>query len=211
MKHTLMLFLAITLIPSAIAQQQYRENIYVFSLNPSSQVPAIEECVTALDKLATRRNIHDINPTFGSRFKINSVDTSGRHGKVINNAVEEIGEILICQDGQTYPTEMNLTPVYYEISIGNRTFKVEGGGTSPNFPDTPTLPGGGSQFTPPGFPVPGENRAVSNFNGSVLPAIPGRVGGAYMESALTGDSGEFDDGLRFNTIHVLRVLLPVRE
>ncbi|MEH6571100.1 MAG: hypothetical protein V7709_18620 [Halioglobus sp.] len=206
MKYAILLILTLILMPSAIAQQQYTENIYVFSLDFASGVPADDECAAAVARLSKRLLVSGINPTFGVRFKINSVDTSAKRGKVTNMAVEEIGEMLVCQDGQTNPPEMNLIPIYNEITIGSRTFRVEGAGIHPAFPDI--LPGGLVQYTPPGYPS--DERRIVNINGSVMSGIPGEKGGSYMESALVGGSGEFDDGLTDNAIHVLRVLIPVK-
>lgn len=207
MKHLILLILALVIVPSAIAQQQYRENIYVFSVDRSVAVPADDECTRAVAKLEKRTMVSGIIPSVGGgvRFKIFSVETGSKRGKVTDMAAEEIGEILICEDYQTNPPEMNLIPIYYEITIRDRTFKVEGSGTHPAFPDT--LPGGAVQYTAPGYPTP--ERAIFNINGSVMPGIPGRSGGALMLSALNGNAGEFDDGLRSNVISVLRVLLPV--
>ncbi len=205
MKHAILLILTLALVPSAIAQQQYRENIYVFSLDFSSGVPADDECTAAVAKLERRLMVSGINPTFGTRFRIHSVDILAKKGKVTNMAVEEIGEMLICHDLETNPPEMNLVPIYHEITIGSRTFLVEGAGMHPAFPDV--LPGGRVQMTPPGYPT--SERFILNLNGTVLPAVPGSRGGSYMESILLGNSGEFGDGLSSNSIIVLRVLLPV--
>jgi hypothetical protein len=205
MKYAILLILTIALAPNAIAQQQYKEKIYVFSLDFSSAVSADEECTRAVAKLENRTQISGIIPTFGTRFKINSVETSSTQGKVTDMAVEEIGEMLTCHDEEANPPEMNLVPIYNEITIGDRTFLVEGAGRHPLFPNI--LPGGRVQMTPPGYPT--SERLIFNINGTVLSAIPGRRGGAYMESALVGNSGEFGDGLSSNSIVVFRVLLPV--
>ena len=109
---------------------------------------------------------------------------------------------------ETYPAEKNLAPIYYKISIGNRTYRIVGGGTSVNFPNLDTLPGGRVHFTPPGYPTP--DRFVDQVSGSILPSIPGGKGGTYMESASLGGSDDVDDGLTSNIIHVLRVMPPIR-
>ena len=206
MKHALFLLLAIALIPCAMAQQQYKDKIFVFSMDTSSFVPAEEDCAAGVANIAARYNIHDINPNFAARAKINSVDTWNRTGKVTDMAVQEIGDILVCQDFQTIPPEMNLAPVYYEITIGGRTYTAEGAGTSPDFPEFSTLPGGGVVYTAPGYPSPGT--VIQNFTGSVLPSIPGRVGGTYLESALIADPDN-ENGLSTTVIQILHVLVPV--
>lgn len=205
MKYTLLLILTLAMVPAATAQQQYRENVYVFSVDYGSYVDATEECVVALAKLERRLMVGGIQPSAGGRFKINSVSVSSKRGKVSDAAVEEIGEMLLCEDHETNPPEMNLIPVYFEITIGNKTFKIEGGGTHPAFPDT--LVGGISQYTPPGYPTP--ERSIYNYSGTVLPSIPGTRGGSFTGSILTAGSDEFDDGLGLNSVQVLRVLLPV--
>ena len=206
MKYAILLILALSVVPGAIAQQEYfyYERIYIFSIDLSSGVPADEDCAVALDGIRKRLQITGIAPTgIAARFKIDSVDTSASEGAVTNMAVEEIGDILICQDTTTYPPEMNQNPMYNEINISGTTFRVEGGGLSPNFPDQ--LPGGWTQYSPPGYPTP--ESEVVNINGTVLPSTPGKRGGSYMESARVSRSSGFNTGS--NTIVVLRVVLPV--
>jgi hypothetical protein len=208
MKLTIVLFLAIILAPNAFAQQEqkYKDFVYFFSPDFINGVePADEECAAAVAMIEREYNIRDINPSNNGRVKIYSVDLA-KKGKVTNDRKEEIGEMLVCQDFQTYPPEMNLIPIYYEITIGSRTFRVAGGGTSIDFPEFATLPGGGGQYVPIGYPNP--NRTVALFSGTVLPSIPGMRGGAYTDSRLTGPFGESEDGLSFNIVSVLRVLLP---
>ena len=209
MKLAVLLFLSISLIPSAIAEQQYQEKIFVYSLDLSSGMPAGEDCTAGVNKIAARYNIHDINPTFASRFKIYSVDTWDRTGKVTNIAVQEIGDILVCQDHQTNPPEMNLVPIYYEITIGGRTYSGEGAGTSTNFPELSALPGGGVTHSPPDYPSPGA-AYFQNFTGTVLPSRPGTVGGTFLESALITNR-ENEHGLRSHVIQVLHILVPINE
>jgi hypothetical protein len=208
MKHTILLILALSLVPNAVAQQEfsYKERIYIFSIDFSSGMDAEEECVVALDGIRKRLQITGINPTNGvtARFKIDSVDTSASDGVVTNMADEEIGDMLICQDTTTYPPEMNLSPTYNEINISGTKFRVEGGGMSPNFPDQ-ILPGGAVQYSPPGYIAPGTR--VINVNGTVLPSSPGKRGGSYVESARIGNSG-LPPGPN-NAVVILRVILPV--
>ena len=208
MKHTIILILALSVVPSAIAQQEYlyEERIYIFSIDFRSAVPAAEECAVALDKIRKRLHITGIDATNGvaARFKIDSVDTSASKGVVTNMADEEIGDMLVCQDRTTYPPEMNLIPIYNEINISGTTFRVEGGGLSPNFPDQ-ILPGGAAFYTSPGYPAPGVE--VINVNGTVLPSSPGKRGGSYAESARIGSNGFPASGN--NAIVVLRVMIPV--
>ena len=207
MKFTILLILTISVVPSAIAQQEYlyKERIYIFSIDFSSGVPADEECAVALKGIRKRLQITGINATNGlaARFKIDSVDTSASEGVVTNMADEEIGDMLVCQDTTTYPPEMNVLPIYNEINISGTKFRVEGGGIHPAFPDQ--LPGGYVQYSPPGYPAP-ESRVV-NINGTVLPSIPGKRGGAYMESVRGGGFDIF--GSAGNAIVVLRVVLPI--
>jgi hypothetical protein len=209
MKHAILLILALSVVPSVIAQQEYsyKERIYIFSIDFNSGVPAVEECAVALDGIRKRLQITGIDPINGTtaRFKIDSVDTSASEGVVTNMADEEIGDMLICQDTTTYPPEMNVSPIYNEVNVSGTKFRVEGGGLNPNFLDQ--LPGGLVQYSPPGYPAPGVE--VINVNGTVLPSTPGKRGGSYMESTLSvdGDSSAFPAG--GNAIVVLRVLLPV--
>jgi hypothetical protein len=144
MKHAILLILALFLVPSAIAQQEfsYKERIYIFSIDFSSGMDAEEECAVALDGIRKRLQITGIDPINGvtARFKIDSVDTSASDGVVTNMADEEIGDMLICQDVTSYP-DMNLNPTYNEINISGTKFRVEGGGIGPNFSDQ-ILPGG---------------------------------------------------------------------
>ena len=209
MKHAILLILALSVVPSAIAQQEYlyKERIYIFSIDLSSGVPAAEECAVALDGIRKRLQITGIDPTNGTtaRFKIDSVETSASEGVVTNMADEEIGDILICRDTTTYPPEMNVSPIYNEINISGTTFRVEGGGLSPLFPDQ--LPGGWTQYSPPGYPTP--QSGIVNINGTVLPSTPGKRGGSYMESALLAPRGSSGFDVGNNTIVVLRVVLPV--
>jgi hypothetical protein len=210
----LTMFIAFSLLllqPSAFAQEQeqeqqkYKEFLFFFSPNFYEAEPADEECAAALAKLARKTSIQDINPNNNGRVKIYSV-ALGKKGQVTDDRVEEIGEMLVCQDFQTYPPEMNLVPIYYEITIGSRTFIVAGAGTSIEFPDAETLPGGGVQYVPIGFPNP--NRTVLVYSGTVLPAVPGMRGGSYTDSRLGGPDGESEDGLSGNIVSVLRVVLP---
>jgi hypothetical protein len=208
----LTIFIAFSLLllqPSAFAQEQeqqkYKEFIYFFSPDFFNGVePADEECAAAIANLSRLTNIQDINPNNNGRVKLYSV-ALGKKGKVLDDRVEEIGEMLVCQDLQTYP-EKNLDPFFYRITIGSRTFFVAGAGTSIEFPDAETLPGGGVQYVPTGFPNP--NRTVYVWSGTVLPAVPGMRGGAYTDSRLSGYDGESEDGLSSNIVSVLRVVLP---
>ena len=207
MKYTILLILTLSIVPSAIAQQEYlyKERIYIFSVDFSSAEPAEEECAAALDGIRKRLQITGINATNGvaARFKIDSVNTSASEGIVTSMADEEIGDMLVCRDTTTYPPEMNVSPIYNEINISGTKFRVEGGGLQPNFADQ--LPGGWTQYSPPGYPTP-ESRVV-NINGSVLPSTPGKRGGSYTESFREGSFDEF--GSSGNTIVILRVVLPV--
>ena len=82
------------------------------------KIAEVRDSAAGLAGIEKRQRITGINPTNNGRAKIYSVDTSA--GIVTNTPGEEIGEILICQDFQTYPPEMNLLPVYYEITIDNK-------------------------------------------------------------------------------------------
>jgi hypothetical protein len=213
MKKTVLLILVFALAPGASAQeeaQKYKEFVYVFSPDFFNDVDfegVDEECAAAVDKIARQTTVENINPNNNGRVKIYSVDMA-KKGKVTNDRKEEIGEMLVCQDFQTYPAELNLVPIYYEITIGSRTFRVAGGGTSIAFPELETLPGGGVVYVPPGFP--NLSRTVDVFSATVLPAVPGMRGGVYTDSRLTGACGdECEDGLGANILSVLRVVLPV--
>ena len=93
MKYTILLILTLSVVPSAIAQQEflYKERIYIFSIDFSTRVPADEECAVALDGIRKRLQITGIDATNGvaARFKIDSVDTSASKGVVTNMADEE--------------------------------------------------------------------------------------------------------------------------
>ena len=101
--------------------------------------------------------------------------------------------------------ELRLVGTDNEINISGTKFRVEGGGLNPNFPDQ--LPGGLVQYSPPGYPTP-ESRVVS-VNGTVLPSIPGKRGGSYVESTMFAPAGQSGFNAGNNSIVILRVVLPV--
>lgn len=125
----------------------------------------------------TKYDVYDIKPNFSGRFPIYTLRSRAATSKVLRKDVNPIGDILVCQDWQTYWPQRNLVPAYYEITIGGRKYRAVGAGTSPNFPDQDVLPGGGQVMLPENYPEYGIT--YLNFTGTVLPARNGRTGGTF--------------------------------
>jgi hypothetical protein len=206
MRQVIILLMAIVLVPSAYAQS-YEEVVYVFTLDPDSVVSDEGECAAGIDRLARRYKVTGINPNRTAKIKINAVTITGKNAKVNGRGDEELGELLLCQDWQTYPPETNRVPIYSEITIRGRTFRVIGGGLHPAFPEI--LPGGLQVMTPQGYPAP--DVFPVGITGTVLPAFPaGERGGVYSANYIT-DLGHPDDLWNTTSHHILRVLLPIDE
>lgn len=211
MKNLAFFSLSMLFISAAFAQTEYQQKEFIFAIPEGAFVDGDnqKQCADGLDYIERRYNIGGINPTDMAKFKIYALDTWEKTGKVVDNRVKEIGEILQCADFQTYwPTGRNLVPAYYEITIGGRKYRAAGAGTSPNFPELETLPGGGNQMTPLGYPE--TNLAFIQFNATVLPAVDGKPGGIFSLAFLN----PFDLVDRPNYDHyaigVLHVTLPVQ-
>jgi hypothetical protein len=213
MKKIILFLIALVWIPSSFAQVLYQQKEFIFSVPPFAppiivtREKLVAECEAGIAFVAGRYNIHGINPSNAGKWKISAIRTSDINGKFLEDAVNEIGEILICQDRQTYPPEKNIWPVYYEILVNGRRFRAVGGGTSPDFPELEILPGGIQLMTPLGYP----NDGVFQLNSSatVLASTPGKVGGAFSLGRLEVDEDqkEFFDG---TGIGVLRLTVPIQ-
>jgi hypothetical protein len=205
MKHAIALILSLALVPSALAQQEYREKIYVFSMDYTSGVFADSECADALRGIKTRLHVTGINANLTERFKIYAVDAAG--GLVTRMAGEAIGDVLLCDDLQTYADNRNA--IYREINIDGTTYRVEGSGTHPDFG---RLPGGDTTFSPPGtLTSAGLPADLIIDTGTVMPSVPGKRFGTLMESKVIVDwtgLGIFNRELS-TSLNVLRVELPV--
>ena len=173
------LFVALSvflLAPGAFAQTVYKQKTFIFSEGESIQGDHLVECMEGLEFIARTYNYRDINPNFAFKSKIFSVGTWDKTGKV-KEQKEQIGEILICQDWQTYFPEKLVTPVYFEIIIGGRKYRAAGAGTSPNIPQYDILPGGGSIMAPEEYPEFGVN--FYSYTATVFPALEGKPGGMF--------------------------------
>ena len=218
--------------------------------------PVLDACYAGLAALEEVGSITGIAPTLGARVKLYPVqfeetdstlltetdyNSDGEQvcvpmgGAVLcqnpfpdTDSVEAIGEILVCQDWQTYfnGAGVNLVPVYYEITLGDVTYTASGGGQSPNFPNLPVLPGGGEVLAAQiwdgsswvaGFPAaevfmmsfratiyPG--RSV----GEVPPWAPPGFGGTLTTNTLWNTLG-VEDQFRTGDIITIRTFTPVTD
>jgi len=184
----------------------FKQKEFVFSIPQGPVTEAVSECNEGI-AFITKYNIYDIKPTYTGKWRISTIRTWNRTGKVIDNDVNDIGEILICQDWQTYWPERNLVPVYYEITIGGRKYRAAGAGTSPNFSQFDVLPGGGQVMVPEGYPESGVTQL--NYSATVLPATSEKVGGSFN----IGNLGFIDGTPRVSYDHysigVLRITVPI--
>ena len=199
-----------SVVAGASAQTIYQQKTYVFSgLTDGSNIiedaNAQKECEQGIEAINSRE-IYGINPNYFLKIKIHSIGVAQRNGKMKRERGPEVGEMLICQDWQTYTESgRNHVPIYYEVTIGGTKFRIVGGGTSPLFPNEELLPGGGGVMSPPDYPEPG----VSNlsYRGTVISAS-GRRGGMFY----SGNLGFLDDAPReyydHSGISVLQVLIP---
>jgi hypothetical protein len=145
----------------------------------------------------------------------------------VTEPVEAIGEILVCQDWQTYfPSGVNLIPVYYEITLGDVTYIAAGGGQSPTFPDLFALPGGGELLAPQiwdgsswvaGFPAAGV--FMMSFRASIYPGAavgevppwsPPGFGGTFTANTLWDGLG-VEDQFRTGDIITIRTFTPAND
>ena len=207
MKRSVVLAVSAVFSSLAMAQQAYVEKTYIFTQDFTTIEPAREECDAGISALTARFDVQDIDPTTTIKVRINSVQTRGKNGKVENYQVGDIGSLLICQ-GQH--DETNQLPLYYEITLGKVKYIATGGGTSPNFPELPSLPGGGVIYSPPGFPT--ETTAFEIYSATVLPSREGRRGGVYAAVGLhqhvpPGPDTQFETSF----LSVLSVIVPVEN
>ena len=215
MKYLLLLVWAFVLSPGLNAQQEYREVVYVYEFDYASYEPAEKECAAGLAKLEDKSKISGINLTYTGKFKIYSVGTLARKGKVTDHTVTEIGETFVCLDQFTYRSQgENLSPLYQEVTIGNRTYKIEGGGIHADSPDRRY---GGVSHIMGGYPA--SDSLWETVTGTVLPSRPS----VDADSAVTRGGvlvGSvrlvFDENLQIipslsSSTSILRVILPVNS
>lgn len=187
---------------------RYKQKQFVFSIPESLPIAAQDECDLGVADLS-RFRIQDINPNVTAKYQLSAIRTWNATGKVLDQDVNEVGEILVCQDWQTYWPERNLIPVYYEITIGGRTYRAVGAGTSPKYTEYDVLPGGGQVMVPENYPEPGVT--FLNYTATVLPASDDKVGGIFFIGNLGYvdgiDRSYFDHG----SIGVLQLIIPTRN
>jgi len=186
----------------------YKQKQFVFSIPESPPNPAQAECDEGV-ALLTKYEFYDIKPNATGKFKISTISTWDKTSKVLDNDVNEIGEILVCQDWQTYWPQRNLVPVYYEITIGGRKYRAMGAGTSPNFPQFDVLPGGLQAMTREGYPEVGVT--YLSITATVLPSTEGKVGGMFFTGNLAYVDGVDRDYYDHGGIGVLQILVPHHE
>ena len=215
MKKVVVVFLSFIFISTTFAQNEYKQKEFIFSTggvvvnDPEDLDAALGECLKGVATVENVYNIHDINPTWGVKTPIYSVETLKRNGKVVNNEERAIGTLLQCQDWQTYWPQRLVVPVYYEITISGKKYRAAGAGTSPDFADLEFLPGGGSPMVRAGYPENGVS--YLNYYATVLPGIPGKIGGTFQ----IGNLGFVDGVPREQYDHassaILRVLIPMKD
>jgi hypothetical protein len=218
--------------------------------------PVLDACYAGLAALEEGGGITGIAPTLGARVKLYPVqfeetdstlltenDDNSDGEKVYvptgdvsiwqkpvteTEPVEAIGEILVCQDWQTYfnGAGVNLVPVYYEITVGDVTYTAAGGGQSPNFPNLPVLPGGGELLAAQiwdgsswvaGFPT--ASVYMMAIRATIVPAAPvGEVppwsppgfGGTFTANTLWDNLG-VEDQFRIGDIITIRTYTPAND
>ncbi|PLW67335.1 hypothetical protein [Pseudohalioglobus lutimaris] len=196
---------------SAFAQTIYEQKTYVFTGLPDGSniiedADAQKECERGIKWLADRQ-FYGINPNYFLKVKVYAVDIIQRNGRMDQERGPEVGEMLICQDWQSYAIAgTNHVPIYYEVTIGGTRFRIIGGGTSPFFPNEEFLPGGGGTKSPANYPESGV--ANLSYTGTVLTSTDGGRGGMFY----TGNTGFLDGVPReyydHSGISVLQVLIP---
>ena len=200
-------------LASGAMAQNYQQKEYVFTIPEGSAIQdanAQQECTKGLNTIARLYDVHGINANSFGKYKISSLATRKGSGRVTDNNVSEVGEILFCMDWQTYWLQgRNLIPTYMEVKIGGKRYRIQGAGTSPNFPNLETLPGGGQALTGTDFPQ--RDVGAIHFSGTVLPSVDGKPGGMFN----WGGWNPYDGLNRFNIDHygigVLQVMLPVNQ
>ena len=108
------------LVPGALAQTVYKQATYIFHRGERIEGNHLPECMEGLDFIAKKFDYQGINPNFAYKNTIYSVRTLDSNGKLIDQEVEQIGEILECEDWQTHFPARLVAPVYYEITIGSK-------------------------------------------------------------------------------------------
>ena len=205
MKNILLVALTVFLVPTSFAQTEYKQRTYVFSESENIEGDHLDECMQGIKFIANQFDYHGINPNFAFKNKIFSIKSSIKTGKVVDRTVNEIGEILICQDWQSRLDE-GIAPAYFEITIGKAKYRAAGAGTTPLVPDVDPLPGGGRQMTPSGYPEPGV--ANLSYTATVFPAISGRKGGMLYIGNLGYIDGTPTDYFNHFSMAILQVTHP---
>ena len=206
-----LLVLSFCFINGAIAQEAtWAQKNFLFTIpdEPGNTLPnAEEECRDRLAKLKAR-GISGIEPHIFGKFKIFRSRTAPINGRVINNSVNEIGEILICQDWQNYSDQNNKVPVFFEILINDRRYGAVGGVEYSEAAEIVSVPGGGTVMSVQGYPQRG--LAYLTYTGIVLPAAPGGRGGTITMSNLAFVDGGLPRALIDHSSHfVLSVWQPL--
>lgn len=186
-------------------QTSYKQKQFVFRIPDAPSNPAPDECDEGIAHIA-RYGLFAIAPNYSGKFPIYNVRTWNLTGKVEGGRTNQVGEILICQDWQTYWPEENRVPAYYEITLGGRKYRAVGGAMSTNFPDLGVLPGGLQAMLPEGYPQPGVS--YLNTTATVLPAVEGKMGGIFYIGNLTQADDATGQDYDRSSVGVLQVLVP---
>ena len=197
---------------STSAQAIYEQKTYIFSGLPDGSniiedADAQKQCEQGI-KFIQDRQIYDINPNYYLRLKIYSVNITQRNSRMQHERGPQVGEMLICQDWNSYAAGVNHVPIYYEVVIGGTRFRIVGGGTSPLFPAEDVLPGGGGTMTSlyPEYGI--ENLS---YTGTVIPSMGGRRGGMFYSGNLGFLDGMPREYYDHSASSVLQVLIPPKQ
>ena len=205
----IVLFIVALLWSQLTLAQLYVQKVFVFSSPRVVEgADAEQECAEGIDWLTNNTKIRGINPTYFSKTELSVVETLESNARVTSTDVNNIGELLICQDYQSCWPDRNLVPRYFEITINNRKYRAVGGGTSEAIPQLDTLPGGTEWMTPADFPTRGVN--YINYTGTVLPARrPGR-GGTIILTNLGFVDGVPKAAYDHARVGVLSIVQPIQ-
>jgi hypothetical protein len=206
MKKIGVFLLSILVSSFATAQQLYDERIYIYSTGDLSSEGHEEACDEGLAYIASKWGFTGVNANVFVKAKLYSVETRAHNGKLKNDKVQEIGEILACQDWQTYLPDTNIIPVYYEITVGGRTYRAEGAMT---LPSVPVVAGGGQLHYVPGYLPP--EIYMGDIAATILPMSPGQRGGVLTVNGIFDFAQDPDDDYESSAIHVLRITVPAKN